>query len=306
MPSLLSRRSFLSAAATLPLVAALPPQAHAVPLNAPFAVGGFTVMPLLDGPFGLTAALMPQADSVEGEKLVERVGLPAKGPWPQPVNTFVVQRGERIFMIDAGGGHVLGPDLGKMPERLAAVGVDPAKVEAVLMTHLHADHAGGLMTADGKAFFPNAEIIVQQAEVAFWTDDGARSRAPAGTDAMFAIARAALAAYPGRVRTVNGAITAAPGLTFVPLPGHTPGHAGLMLADGGEQFLFFADVIHSALLQFPNPSWTVLFDVDQGLAAATRRGILDRVAVDKIPVTGAHIPDRGRIEVRNMGYALVG
>ncbi len=300
----LSRRAFLSAAAALPFVG-LPSIGRSAPLNEPFAVGDFTVLPLLDGPFGLTAELMPQADSVEGEKLLERVGLPAKGPWPQPVNAFVVQRGPHTYMIDAGSGETLGPDLGKMPQRLAAVGVDPAKVEAVVMTHLHADHAGGLMTRTGAAFFPNAEIVVQQAEVAFWTDDGARSRAPAAMDPMFAIARAALAPYQGRVRTVVGAGPAVPGLTFVPLPGHTPGHAGLMLADGNQQFLFFGDVIHSALLQFPHPAWTVVFDVDQAQAAATRRGILDRLAADKIAVTGSHIPDRGLIAARNMGYALL-
>lgn len=305
MPPSLSRRAFLSGAAALPLAATLPRAGLTLPLNAPFTVGAFTVLPILDGPFGLSPVLMPQAESMEGEKLVERAGLPAQGPWPQPVNVFAIKRGEHTYLVDAGAGATLGPDLGKAAERLAAVGVDAAKVEAVLMTHLHADHAGGLMTASGSAFFPNAEIVVQQDEVAFWTDDGAMSRMPTAMEVMFNIARGALTAYKGRVRTVAGAGAAVPGISFVPLPGHTPGHAGLLLADGKDQFLIFADTIHSALLQFPHPSWTVVFDVDQSLAAATRKGILDRLVTDGIPVTGSHIADRGRIVARNMGYAMV-
>ncbi len=302
---LLSRRDFLAGAAALPLVAGGLGRAMATPLNAPFSVGAFRIMPILDGPFGLTPALIPDADSVEGEKLVERAGLPKLGPWPQPVNVFAINRGDRFYVVDAGAGATLGPDLGKAAERLAAVGVPPERVNALLMTHLHADHAGGLMKADGTALFPNAELVVQQMEVAFWSDDGAMSRMPTSMEPMFMIARKALEAYKGRVRTVNGSGEAVPGITFVPLPGHTPGHAGFLLADGKEQFLIFADTIHSALLQFPHPAWTVVFDVDASLAAATRRGILDRLVIDKIGVTGSHIPDRGRIIARQAGYVLV-
>ncbi|MGU3496952.1 MBL fold metallo-hydrolase [Xanthobacteraceae bacterium A53D] len=306
MSPLLSRRAFLSGAAALPLAAALPGFSAAQPLNAPFTVGGFTVLPILDGPYAMMPMVFPEADSFEGDRLLEAAGLPKAGPWPQPVNVFAIKKGDRTYLIDAGAGATLGPDLGKAGQRLAAVGVDPAKVEAVLMTHLHADHAGGLITADGQAAFPNAELVLQPEEVAFWTDDGALARQPSAIQPMFGIARKALDAYKGRVRTVAGAGQAVPGISFVPLPGVTPGHAGFLLADGKDQFLFLADTIQFAVLQFPRPGWTTGFDIDPSLAAASRRGILDRLVADGTPATGAHIAERGRILSRNLGYAMAG
>ncbi|GGF46006.1 MBL fold metallo-hydrolase [Azorhizobium oxalatiphilum] len=305
MPSFLSRRAFLSGAAAVPLLTALPRIAPAAPLNAPFSVGAFTVLPILDGPFGLTREIVPEADSIEGERLVELAGLPKEGPWPVPVNVFAIRRGPRTYVVDAGGGSTMGADLGNAAERLAAVGVDLTKVDAVLMTHLHPDHAGGLFDDKHQAVFPNAELVVQQEEVAFWSDDGSMSRMPSSMEPLFQIARTALGAYQGKVRLVTGMAEAVPGITFIPLPGHTPGHAGLLLSDGNAQFLLFADTIQSALLQFPYPGWTTSFDVDPSLALASRRGILDRLAADGIPVTGSHISERGRIVTRGMGYAMV-
>ena len=116
---------------------------------------------------------------------------------------------------------------------------------------------------------------------------------------------ALLAAYKGRTRLVNGAVDLVPGMTAMPLPGHTPGHMGVMLTDGSERMLIWGDIIHSTALQLPNPAWTVVFDVDPAMAAATRARILNVVAADKLRVAGMHMATAGRIERRAKGYALV-
>ncbi len=296
----LSRRTLMTTALAAPAGAAF-----AQPDSRVLIVGSMAVEPLLDGPFPLTLDLIPDANNAEGMALLAAAGLPAAGPDTLPVNAFVVRQAGRVTLIDGGAGGLFGPALGKMPERLAAANVGATQVEAILLTHLHADHVGGLVLPNGSARFPNAELVLQAGEAAFWTDDGNRSRAPTGNDAFFVAARAALNAYQGRLRLVSGAESLAPGMTAVPLPGHTPGHAGVLLEDGNERLLIWGDIIHSAALQLPRPEWAVVYDVDPALAAATRARVLEMAAADGVRVAGMHLATQGLIERRGAGYALV-
>lgn len=297
----LSRRSVLAAAA-LPLLAhTLSPVAAAETIR----VGAFSIEPLHDGLFPLEPRMIPGADSEAGRALLRRAGLPPAGPSPEPVNAFLVRRGERLWLLDAGCGGVLGPDLGKIPAALAAHGADLARIETVWLTHLHADHAGGLLDTDGRARFPQAELVVQAAEVAYWSDAGSRSRAPAEMGAFFDTALAVLAAYRGRVRQVSGAAELAPGITAVPLPGHTPGHAGVLIEEAGERLLIWGDIVHARILQLPHPEWTVIWDMDPVRAEATRRRVLDQAVVEGLSVAGMHLSTHGRIVRQGQGYALV-
>lgn len=295
---MLSRRTLTAAALAVPFAAR-------ARVAAPYTVGALSVLPVLDGVFPLTLDLIPGANNPEGEALLAAAGRPATGPDPLPVNGFVVLRGSQVTLVDAGGGTLLGAGLGALPRELEEAGVLPGVVTTIVATHLHADHVGGLMTPGGAARFPNAELVVQEAEAAFWSDDGAMSRAGAGAADFFKAARATLAAYKGRTRLVNGAAELVPGLTAMPLAGHTPGHMGVLVTDGPERLLIWGDIIHSTALQLPHPAWTVVFDVDPAAAAATRARVLDVVAAEKLRVAGAHMASAGQIEKRAEGYALV-
>jgi glyoxylase-like metal-dependent hydrolase (beta-lactamase superfamily II) len=299
----LSRRNLLAASALLPLGFRLP--ARAAPVNGPYRVGAFTVTPLRDGLFPLEPSMIPAAESQSGQALLKEAGLPAKGPSPEPVNAFLIRRGDRHWLLDAGCGTVLGPGFDRVTAALAAEGVRPEQVHTIWLSHLHADHAGGLLTPDRLARFANAELVLQEREVAYWSDTAARVSAPAPLSPMFETAQAVLAAYPGRIRRVSGEAELASGIHALPLPGHTPGHMGVLIADGSERLLIWGDVVHSRILQMPHPDWTVIWDTDPAEAIATRRRILDRAAVDGLRVTGMHIATRGRIERADTGYALV-
>ena len=292
----LSRRTVL-AASLLPLVA------HAA-RPAATLVGGISVTPLFDGPFGFTLDLSPKADNAEGEAL-----LTAAGASPRkidiPVNAFLVRNGTRTLLVDGGTGALFGPALGQIPALLDSMGVPPVQIDTIVCTHLHADHVGGLTTASGAARYPQAELIVQETEAAFWTDDGVRSRAPAGSDDFFKFARVALAAYQGRTRRVNGPAELAPGLIAMTLPGHTPGHMGVLVSDGPERLLLLGDIVHAAPLQFAHPEWSVVFDTDQTQAAVTRARLLDMLATDRLRIAGAHVATQGYVEHRGTGYALI-
>lgn len=299
----LSRRSLLAASALLPL--GLQGPAVAAAPSGPYRVGAFTVTPLRDGLFPLEPGMIPAAESQAGQALLKAAGLPAKGPSPEPVNAFLIRRGERHWLLDAGCGTVLGPGFDRVTAALAAEGVRPEQIETIWLSHLHADHAGGLLTPDRLARFANAELVLQEREVAYWSDAAARASAPAPLSPMFETAQAVLAAYPDRVRRIPGEAELAPGIHAVPLPGHTPGHMGVLIADGSDRLLIWGDIVHSRILQMPHPDWTVIWDTDPAEAITTRRRILDRAAVDGLTVTGMHLATSGRIERKDAGYALV-
>lgn len=299
----LSRRSLLAASALLPL--GLQGPAVAAAPSGSYRVGAFTVTPLRDGLFPLEPSMIPAAESQAGQALLKAAGLPAKGPSPEPVNAFLIRRGERQWLLDAGCGTVLGPRFDRVTAALAAEGVRPEQIETIWLSHLHADHAGGLLTPDRLARFANAELVLQEREVAYWSDAAARASAPAPLSPMFETAQAVLAAYPGRIRRISGEAELAPGIHAVPLPGHTPGHMGVLIADGSDRLLIWGDIVHSRILQMPHPDWTVIWDTDPAQAITTRRRILDRAAVDGLTVTGMHLATSGRIERKDAGYALV-
>lgn len=301
MPVPITRRSLVGAA---PLLLGICRPSMAETSRAVWRVGAFTIIRWEDGRFPLEPSMIPGAVSADGRALLDQAGLSPNGPSPEPVNAFLVRRGERYWLLDAGCGSVFGPGFDRVTGSLAATGVRPDQIETIWLTHLHADHAGGLLTPERRARFPNAELVVQEREAAFWFDDGARANASAALGPMFDTARSVLAVYGHRLRRVAGEAELASGVYALPLPGHTPGHMGILVADGAEQLLIWGDVIHSRLLQMPHPDWTVIWDADPAQAVATRRGILDRAVSEGLDVAGMHLSVRGRIARSGSGYRL--
>ena len=268
-------------------------------------VGDYEVVAINDGHLDLAPSRFPETDVDAASRLTAAAGLPP-GPIKTAVNAFVIRIGERVMLVDAGTGNVRGPRLGHVAGALTAVGITPREVSAVLMTHLHVDHAAGLRDADGRATFPNAELLIPEAEAAFWLDPGLPSRAPELMQPMITNAAASLAPYRGRTTLFSPGHQVAPGVTSVPLPGHTPGHTGYLIERGGERLLIWGDIIHVAALQLRHPEWSIIFDVDRPAAAAMRRRTLDWVASDELPVAGMHIdfPGVARIVHDRGAYAL--
>ncbi|NKE43147.1 MBL fold metallo-hydrolase [Roseomonas frigidaquae] len=205
------------------------------------------------------------------------------------VNAFLIRHGGRIALIDTGCGPAR-PTVGFLAANLAAAGIAPSQVDTVLMTHLHPDHFGGLSDGQGKAHFPAAELCLHADEHAYWHDDSAMMRVadPARRQLFFGDARARLAPYRDRTRLFTGG-EVFPGVTAVPLPGHTPGHTGFLVASGDASLLIWGDIVHVQELQVPRPEVTMLVDVDPVQAQQTRRRLFDRVAADRQAVAGMHL-----------------
>ena len=223
------------------------------------------------------------------------------------LNAFLITGpGIEPILIDTGMGSFGGPSLGRVPAALVAAGVSPESIGTVLLTHLHPDHAGGLIAGEDIAAYPNAELVVHADEVAHWLDDGTLSRAPDGAKPYFEMARKATAPYAGRLRTVTGG-TVAPSIEAVPLPGHTPGHTGYRITSGDTSLLMWADIVHLPAIQFKQPEAGMVFDTDGEQACSVRRRMLDVVASDRTFVAGAHLefPALGYVARDGAAYSFV-
>ncbi|WP_376093312.1 MBL fold metallo-hydrolase [Roseomonas sp. CCTCC AB2023176] len=248
---------------------------------------------------------MFQGLGADGPALLARSFRP-NGPVLAHTNAYAVNTGERLYLIDAGTVQGFAPTLAHLPDALAAAGIQPAQVDALIMTHLHPDHVGGAVR-DNAALFPNAEMIVPEAEAAFWLDPSLASRMPAEFRPFVQIAQGGVAAYGNRVRRLAPGASPAPGFEQVALPGHTPGHTGYIVSDGGQSLLIWGDIVHAPPLQFARPAATIAFDSDQAQAAQTRGRVMDRVASDRMMVAGMHMPfpGFGHVAKDGEGYAFV-
>ncbi|MDX2137361.1 MAG: MBL fold metallo-hydrolase [Chloroflexota bacterium] len=208
------------------------------------------------------------------------------------MNILLLRLGAETVLVDAGeGGRPYG---GELRASLAAAGIAPDAITTVIITHSHGDHVLGLLTDDALTF-PNARYIMSAEEMAFW-----RGRL-AGDKAEQRPLVEKLEAAGLRLIAMNDVIL--PGVTAVPLPGHTPGHFGLMIESDGARLLHLADTLHSPA-QFVHPDWSPWFDADTRMSEPTRRAALDKAADENVLTLFYHLtfPGLGRVRRTEAGY----
>jgi len=222
------------------------------------------------------------------------------------VNAYLVKNGDRLILIDAGAAGNFGPTLGHLTESLAHAGYKPEQINAVLITHIHIDHIGGLMDGD-KMMFPNATIYISKPEVNFWLGPESKAKAPESLKPYFAQAEASVGPYlkAGKVKTFTYGSELFPGMMPVATSGHTPGHTSYLLESKNQRLMFLGDILHVAAVQFADPSVTIVYDVDQAAAALQRKKVFADAAKNRYWIAGEHLSYPGIGHIRANGASFV-
>jgi glyoxylase-like metal-dependent hydrolase (beta-lactamase superfamily II) len=301
-----------ASAASLPFLPS-PLQAKAplgvsAPANAyRYRIGSFEVTALFDGSIKrpLDAGLVTNAPFDEVKAALSEAFLPTDS-YEIPFTTLAVNTGSQVILIDTGTGGKLAPTAGRMLAAMELAGIKPEQVDTVLFSHFHADHIQGLRNASGALNFPNAEIVVPEAEWAYWADEGQASRAPEGRKGNFKLVETNFAAEKARIRRIKGGEEVVPGITAISTFGHTPGHTSYQIASGNSAMIALGDLTNRPELFVKHPEWSAMFDMDAAMARENRFRMLDRCAADKLLVAGYHFPfpAAGFIRKAGKGYEL--
>jgi glyoxylase-like metal-dependent hydrolase (beta-lactamase superfamily II) len=229
-----------------------------------------------------------------------------KEPIALSINAYVINTGSHWALIDTGAGELFGETSGKLIVNMKASGIDPKQIDIVLLTHIHADHSGGL-TVGGTMQFPNATVYVDKRDVDLFVN---RSVTPADSpDLRRIVAQSQATVGPylraGKIVFIAHDGQIIPGIESRSQPGHTPGHTAYIVESSGHKILFWGDIVHAAEVQFARPDITVQYDIDLSEAAIQRLREFQFAADSGIVVASDHIsfPGLGHVRKLATGYA---
>ncbi|MGC1666370.1 MAG: MBL fold metallo-hydrolase, partial [Bradyrhizobium sp.] len=204
-------------------------------------------------------------------------------------NSPIVNTGDKLVLFDTGMGSAqgFGPATGRQQKSLKEAGIKPEDVDAVVFSHGHIDHIGGVVDANDKVLFPNAQYYIAESDFDYWTNyDKAGPQLKAFVDQ----ARKNLLPVRDRLVFYKDDQEILPGIHALSAPGHTVGHTIFVISSGGKSFAYTADLTHHPILLMEKPRMEFAYDTDPKQAANSRVKMLDMLAANKIPVLAYHYP----------------
>jgi glyoxylase-like metal-dependent hydrolase (beta-lactamase superfamily II) len=293
----ITRRGILAAsmsAAALPIISAnavSPPNGEQSPGIYRYQIGSFELTALYDGIWyrPITDKFIRNAPFAEVESALAAAYMPTDR-LTTPFTTLVVNTGQKLVLIDTGTGGQIAPSAGALRANLMAAGIDPKAIDLIVISHFHPDHINGIKDKDNELIFPNAEIMVPEAEWVFWMDDANLNAATADLKLTFRNQRRVFADIARNVARFEPGKEVASGIVTLAAPGHTPGHTVFAIHSGDQSLLVLGDTAQHPAVFARHPDWQASFDIDGNAAVATRKKLFDRAAADRMLVTGYHFP----------------
>jgi len=218
-------------------------------------------------------------------------------------NSPIVNTGDKLILFDTGMGTAknFGPTTGRQQKSMKEAGIKPEDIDAVVFSHAHIDHIGGVVDDSGKVLFPNAQYYIAQSDLDFWTDEGKE-----GGPLKDFIVHARKNLLPVRDRLVffKDGQEFLPGVQAISAPGHTVGHTIFMINSNRKSVAFLGYLTHHPILLLEKPRMQFSYDTDPKQAAETRVKLLDMIATNKIPVMAYHYawPGIGHIAKTAEGF----
>lgn len=266
-----------------------------------FRFGAAEMVVACDGPIdvGRTRDILRLPLAREGD-----AGVPVDGRLGLSQNALAMRSDAGWIVFETGTGSVEGhPLAGRLPAALADAGVRRRDVVALMPSHGHMDHVGGIVDRQGRPNYPDASIHMMEAEVDHWLD-GARLSGMGARSAL--VARRNLGPSRERIVHFGDGDEIMPGIHAMATPGHTVCHTSFLIAVDGDQLFVSGDLAHHPA-QLQRPDIATSFDLDPSLAAASRRRMLDFLASSRTKALFYHFawPGLGYVEKRGAGFCFV-
>jgi glyoxylase-like metal-dependent hydrolase (beta-lactamase superfamily II) len=255
-----------------------------------FVLGGAEVTVVSDGPLPLgppKGTFVGASDDEIRKMLTDNFLSPDNIVLEQ--NSPIVNMGDKLVLFDTGMGtaKAFGPTTGRQQKSMMEAGIKPEEIDAVVFTHAHIDHIGGVVDDKDKLLFPNAQFYIAQSDFDFWTDEGKLG----GSLKDFILhARKNLMPVKDRLVFFKDGQEFLPGIQALAAPGHTVGHHIFMISSEGKSFAFLGDLTHHQILLMEKPRMQFSYDTDPKQAADSRVRMLDMLAANKVPVLSYHYP----------------
>jgi glyoxylase-like metal-dependent hydrolase (beta-lactamase superfamily II) len=252
-------------------------------MAATFSIGDLEVLVVSDG-----EAIFPGTGyfrNAETDWEQHKRWLDHEGNVVFPLGCFLVRSGDRRVLIDTGLGPIGNPTFhgGELLNELASADVRPGEIDTVFVTHLHLDHCGTVARKDGDVWtptFPNATYRWTADEQSYWS--GPLPPEQRKNQKL-------LDAVAPRWEPADGGASLAPGVDVMAMPGHTPGHAGVVLSSGDARAFLLGDAV-SCPVQFEETEWSGLGDIDPGLARKTQEALAAEIEGKGALAGASHFP----------------
>jgi glyoxylase-like metal-dependent hydrolase (beta-lactamase superfamily II) len=254
-----------------------------------FNIGNFQCASILDTVDPLDYDfIFPDVPASSVLKLLEQLNLPATCKFE--ITPLLIKTPKHNILVDTGIGAGGGPNRGMLINNLKELSLSVEDIDTVILTHGHLDHVGGNVNSNNKPNFPKARYFISKKEWEWWeSEPDLKPMSDTMRDEILACVNKNLLSLSGKINSVDPGIDIIPGIQYLDTPGHTMGHASVLISSGAEQLFYTGDVFHN-IMQLARPDWYVRFDHFPQRACEARIKVINRILSTNTKVFACHFP----------------